>query len=143
MNHPLFKEWLLRLRSGNYAQIQGSLYDGPGQACALGVCGFTIGEARVGRIKGSPSTSVILGKLEQEGIPVSFDDITVLGIDVIRLNDLKGANFAQIADELEKAYYKHFAPLPKDFFETHTVKVVNQTLTTEGPLGLHSEQRKR
>lgn len=111
MEHQVFKNWLLHLRSGNYTQIRERFYGTKtGEACALGVFGITIRDKSkyvlYPNMDGLPHGRRIWEAISVDGIPTNIDEGTILGLDIVHLNDNERKSLPEIADMLEKAYYE-------------------------------------
>lgn len=108
----MFKDWLRELRNPDNKQVAGLLqYEGA--TCALGLFAKIHHIPMETQNEKSLAYYTIAQMLNKEGIPVKNQCDTVLDVNVVGLNDEDNLSFPEIADRLEKAYYKevkHDAP---------------------------------
>jgi hypothetical protein len=105
MPEKLKSEWIKALRSGEYGQCQGTMCDGNGNFCCLGVLEHVAmgGEVEVGKLVTSPYKYLPFAQFyEYAGIE---KDTAVS--ELITMNDTKLLPFDKIADWIQtnvKAY---------------------------------------
>lgn len=94
------KQWIEALRSGNYRQIKGVLFDYFTNAyCCLGVFLKDVHKADVATSIGMPCFPAIYGKWKEKVMsygPSSTD------VDTLASMNDNGASFTEIADWIEK-----------------------------------------
>lgn len=103
--HPNFKRWLRELRNPNNKQAVGFL-EYNGATCALGLYAKLQNIPTVVMEEEMSAYGYIAEQLRSEGIPVEGNCDAVLELDIIGLNDDANLTLPEIADELERAYYR-------------------------------------
>lgn len=116
----LRKRWIAALRSGEYQQCRGNLFDG------VGYCGLGVLSHQACRMVKSPSRlfDSIWGSLESEGEFLEPEVVGMAGLyndcgkprdgkrpHLSLLNDEMGRTFSEIADALEDDRNGYFKPL--------------------------------
>lgn len=101
-------KWIKALRSGEYTQCKGVMFDGQGGHCCLGVAAMIF--------KGDPLIKNSLLPLGSMIGPKPYLEVYKLigtyngnkSSNIINMNDRLGFSFSKIADELENNPSKYF-----------------------------------
>jgi len=132
MNPEIKKQWVEALRSGRYTQGWRRLRNQNDQYCCLGVlCDIVAPDAWVARSNGYESDfrfAVLPPRVfEIAKLTVSNEEM------LIRMNDMLGKSFAEIADYIEASDYLQSVKFPIHFgiSVTSTVSALNRHLQTK------------